>query len=613
MDLFRRKQKLVFMIVTPIIIIAFVFWGMLDFSTGASYADQEIARVDGKAIPFSEFDGFRRRIGAALGGAPLVFSGAPGMGGESEEVWKYVFTYALLQDAQRAGFRASDLQVGTYIENSPTIAGGAARGDRQALERAVNTLCNQMGISRQEFLRGVNEWLTIGNYLDADSNLSPVNDQTAFAFYALNKGECVIKRVRVNATDSIREEAAAAIRNRPPEELDQDIRDFVVAHADERRYRTPSAWRFSWILAPFVAETVIPEPTETELRSYYDAQRTQLFPDQTFDDAREAVLAAWRREEVENQTLRNFTVDFDPQLRDLAAGVDAEELIKLTPLVRHGATAGDTGPNLLSPDEILARLPEGSDPLFRSDLQSLDEAGNLSDQLRKERDAYFEEWRNGYLVAGRPLKSDKGYFRLRLLDYTPSEPAAIDDADGTIRPEIRELAIADLIQERVEQIVEERALELEGKLREMLTARHDGEAFDPEVASDFDALPTETVNYMDLDEAQYALGRLVVGDLMGPIPFADPETGAEGQELIVLVDRRVPGRAEFEAEEAGVLSGYRQVAQNNFRGNWDYQYTINGPVVVIQPSPTVMGLLADRFNRQEITINRQIFAEANEG
>lgn len=603
MELFRRKQKVIFWIVTLIIVPSFVLvWGVRGGGPGnSSLPDFEMGKVNGKSFTYNEYEAFSKRIQAALGGMHFQFTGAPGVNTPTEDLWKMFFTYALLQDAEKAGATASDLQIGTYLENQhPTLM--AHKGDRQALERAVNALCSQMQLSRQDFLRGVREWQTIANYLDADSNLAAVNESTIFTFYSLNKSEIGVKRVQVLETEDIKNQAKKDVMEKPAADLESDVRAYVSAHSTERRYRDPSTWRLSYLFIPNGPDTSVREPSDTDIQDFYDSNKTYLYSNKPLEEVRDQVKAAVRKTEIERQTLRNFQFDVDPQLR-AQTQLDPAELVKLTQLAKYGAVSGDTGSELLPPAEVIKKLPAGTDLVFRTLLEDMDDRFSPA-----EKATFLEQWKKGYILDTPPFKAETGYFRIRLIDYQPSTPSAVNDADGKIIPGIFETAVTDMVNERVSEIVSERAAEVEQKLRALMQAREKGEtAPDADMAAQFDALTTEYIPYMELDEPRFALGRLIVGDLLGPLPIDN------GREIVVLVERRIPDLKAYEAETAAVKSQLRQNVAGFYQGGIGFTYTVNGPSAVIQPSPTAMGALATRFNNGQIVINPELLRNENEG
>ena len=605
MDLFRRKQKLIFWIVTIIIVPSFVLvWGVSDFGRGRDNTNYEAGTIGGKSVSYAEFEAFQKRIRAAIGGVPLQFTNAPGAGSPSEELFKYMFAYSLLKDAEKADVTASDLQVGTYIENShPIITPAILPNDPLSKERAVDNLCRQMQVTRQEFIRGVREWQTIGNYLDADSNLSAVNNETVYVFYSLNKAECDVKRLRFLETEDIRNQAKAELMAKPEAELEREVREYIEGRPDDdARYRDPSLWRFSYLFIPFVSEDGVRQPTEAEIKERYDAGVATQYNNQPLAEVHDRIKAELVRAEVERQTQRNFTVDIDPQLRGKAAEMDPSELVKLTQLAKYGAVAADTGPEGLSPAEVAKNFPEGGEFLFTQYLEIVDTRAD------PERQQFIDDWKSGFNLVGRPFRSEKGLFRLRLLDYQPSTPAEINGPDGKVRPEMFELALSDLVGRRAAEMARDDALAMADKIRAYMAAKEQGEpAPDGELAEQFESLPTTTLTYLQITESNYDLLRLPIGDLLGPTDFVDSESGERGQELVVMVDRRIPPRSAFEAEPEDIKNRYRQIAHANFQGTYGFTYTVNGPVAIIQPSPTIMGGLADRYNKGQIRVNTALF------
>lgn len=613
MDLFRRKQKLIFWIVTIIIVPSFVLvWGVSGYEGATGAANFNVGTVDGKEIPYPEFEAFQKRLTAALGGMPLQVAGAPGAGTDAEGLYKYLFAYTILKDAEKAGFAASGLQVGTYLESGhPTLILSVNKADPGSKERAVDALCRQMQVSRAELLRGIREWLTIGNYLQADANLSAVNDETVYTFYSLNKAECVIKRVQFPQSPEQTVQAREEIMAKPAEELDAEIRDFAASRAGEPAYREPARWRFAWVMTPSVLPESVMQPSEEEIRARYEQGKSFLYNDAPLSDVRERIVSELLAEGVDRQTVRNFTVDVDPQLRGANQDLSLDELVKLTPLVKYSVTAGDTGEETLVVGELLKKLPAGADLSLQNLLAGID-----GQQDAAARDAIAADWKTGFNMMGRPFKAEGGFFRLRLLDYVPSVPAPIDDAEGNIRPEIREQALTDLIEEAAHELNRVKARDYEAKLRAHFIALEDGQPVpDAELAADFDKLPTETLTYLQITDSQYAIGRLPIGDMTPPRHYTTP-TGGNGEELIVMVDRRVPGRADYAAETEEAKTQVRALATLNYQGNFGFTAgtaaTGGLPGAVIQPSPAIMAGLADRFSKGLLGVNLELITP-NEG
>lgn len=606
MDLFRRNQKLVFWIVTIIIVPSFILvWGVSDIGRGGvnDTADFEIGVVDNKVIKYPEFESFQRRIRAATGNLPLQFPNIPGVDTPQEEFYKFLSLYSLLKDSEKAGIVVSDLQVGTYIERlHPVIRLAINPTDPQSRERAVDNFCRQMKITRAEFLRGVREWQGIVNYIEVDSNLLVPNKETAYSFYALNNAECVVKRIRFLESDAIRQQAKDEIMAKPKEELEDGARIYIAENSANPRYREPALWRFDWVLIPFVPENSVQQPTENEIRERYEAAKGTTYQGKSFDEAKDEVKNSLIQEEVDRQTLRNFTVDVDAQLRGPGVGMEASELVKLTPLVKYGAVAGNTGDEALAAAEIAARLPEGTEYNMARLLNDID-----GDQNTVMRQGMIDEWKNNFGLITRPFKSEKGYFRVRLKEYQPSSAAEIDTEDGAIKPEYYELALADIVGERTAEIVREQALEMEEKVRAHLRALEEGEEVpDPEMEREYDSMPTDVLAYSALSGPEFEIGRLPVGELLGPLPYADPQTNEQGQELVIMVQRLAPTWENFLEQPEQTQLQYRNQVAREFQGGTGFSYGIYGPTVIVQPGATVLGELLSRMYSGELRVSQSL-------
>ena len=608
MDLFRKNQKYVFYIVAAIIIPSFVLvWGVDRMGPGGEQSVFNVGTVNGKEIKSSEFGAFQKRIQAALGGLPLQFNRLPEAGSRAEELSAYLYAYAILQDAQKAGVTASELQVGTYLDNShPVISPEINKSDPESKNRAVDNFCRQMQISRADFLQGIRDWQTIGNYIDTDNRLMTVNDETVYAFYSLNKAEVVVKRMRFMENDDLRERAKAEIMAKPADELEREARNYAAGKSGEQRYRTPSKWRFTWILVPFVPASGV-QISDAEIERDYQEGRTYRYGNKPLAEVRDQIVADLTRQEVERQTRRNFTVDVDPQLRaqkDMAP----DDLIKLTQVAKHGVTIGDTGPEGLAPADIIKALPEGASLEFGSALEAIDSFAPAV------RESILKELGDGYNLAGPAYRSEIGLYRLHLAEYQPSSAAQLDGPDGKMVPALYETALSDMVGERAAEMALQEAADVEAKILAYTTARQKGEPQpDPEFAEQFENLPTNVIPYLQIADSSYGIGTLPIGDVMAPQLFVDPETGERGQELVAVVDRRVPSRASFDSEPEDVKNRYRQIALSNFRGGYGVTYTVNGPTAFINPSPSLMGGLLDRYYKGQIRVNMELLQGNGEG
>jgi hypothetical protein len=229
------------------------------------------------------------------------------------------------------------------------------------------------------------------------------------------------------------------------------------------------------------------------------------------------------------------------------------------------------------------------------------------------KNSILDDLRAGFNMADRPYRAEAGLFRIRLLDYEASTSASLDGEGGKMNPELFELALADMVGERATAMAREQAEATEAQVRELMLARENKEAApDAEFSAEFDAMPTDTVSYLNIADNNYAMGTLPIGDILGPHPYFDP-SGERGQELIVMVERHVPSRATFAAEPQDVKDNYRAIALNNYRGAYGVTFTQTGPTAFINPGPSLWGGLIDKLYKGEIRINPELTQTGNEG
>ena len=600
MDIFRRKQKWIFWIVTIIVVPSFVLvWGV----SGRSDSRQNyvIATVNGEKWSAYDYQQFQKRINAATGEYRFVVVGAP-----DDEVtgslWSHMWAYSLLLDAEKIGLAPAEKQVGTYIQRQHPVLRNAPPG---TIDAEVDNYCRRLQISRAEFLLGVRELLTVANYIGSDSATVAVSDDSAYGLYAQRRSQVRFKRFRTLETAAMADQAKKDILDLPPSELESRIRDHAARlAATDSRYREPARWKFAFALIPNVADVAPRNFSEDELRNFYQENRETLYQGQAFDQARTRIFADMAVREGERMTLRNLAVDVDPQLRDYP-DLTLEELGKLTPLVKNSVRTGVTADELLTADELVAGSLFDGETSFKTLLDMLD--GVDADS----RDPQIEQWRSGFDLGIRPIKVPQGYLRLRLLAYQPSRAAEIDDSDGTIRAGIRDLAVTDLVGERVAELAMGTAGETMEKLRAYYDAVAAGEKPGDEFARFVEAVPEEAIAYSQVnatDDGEFVM--LGVGDLQPPKPFTDIGSGAKGWEIRVVTGRHVPSRSAFDAEAPETRNGIRMELAQNIRGQIGLGFSTSGLMYQVRPTNAMWATFLERMRKDELTPNPEVFARS---
>ncbi len=557
MDMFRRKQKHIFWVITIVVIIAFVFWGNYRFGTHET-VNADIAVVNDKKVDLHEFQRFRSSLQAAAG-LPISVQGVPA----NETIpglWDYLWCYMVVDEANKAGIDITDTMIGTYIRYQHPIISQVVKDNPDKLDDAVKSICMQSQISRSDFIQGVRDFLAIQAYVDNDKASTAPDDSMAYLLYALLNADMDFKILHVQPNAAMTEQAKKEIMEKPAEELDAAIRARIADSAADPRYRQPAKWRFSYVILPFDAVDDVKPPTDEEVEAFYNSHKSDLYQDKTLDEVKPAVVAELEKMEQKRMAMRNLNFDIDSQLRDHGS-MEMSELAKLAKLVNHGVKTGDTGEKLLTAKELAASDAYGKSELLEVFLDDLDNISPASQKTAEQRQSVIDSWKSGFLLHEKPFETDMGLVRLRLVDYLPSQPLPVENADGAVNPQLYELALSDLVGARVAEMVNEKANNTVLDVTELLEARGKGETYEGEIAAEYDNLAPMTVAYRDLlgNPLLLGLGRMGVNEVRGPLGSA---YNPQGLEIDVLTERRVPSRAAFAAEPADVKKHYIDMVRN---------------------------------------------------
>lgn len=601
MDIIRKHQKWIFWIIAILVIFSMTWYMVPRDRADGGGGDYYVFEIDGKRVDYNDFSNMQKRITAAIGEQPFKVTVAY-PNDQIPYLWDYVWLSFIVSQAEKAGIVSSDAAVGTYLRSAHPRIQPIFQATPEKLEEAINNVCLRNQISKAEFMRGVREWLMISDYIELDNATFVPDMESAYTLYAFDKAEFAFKRVRIEPTDAIREQARKDVMEKPAEELERDVRDHIARAAMEPRYREPAKWRFGYIMVPFGTDTDIPAPSEEEITVQYDTYKSVNYDDKPLDEVRDQVVGDLAAAERERRALRNLTVDIDTQLRQ-HGGMDVAELGKLTQLVKYGVKTGVTGDEPLTAVEIATGSPISPLPALVERLTIFD---NISPELRNNE---VEMWKAGFLVDSNPMRTDEGLVRLKLLDYEPSAPVAIDDADGKIKPELFDLAVSDLVDIQVATLTHARAQETQQQLVSLVEARENGGEVDEETAALFDELPTETMNYRDMTANDAEFIRMGIGEVRGPLIVPTPRgapLGSNAWDVAVLTERRVPNRASFESEGEDVRTRYLNSLVTANQGQVGYTIAGGGLMQAVQPSQAMIVAFWDKYMKNRVSINPEL-------
>lgn len=584
MDIFRRKQKLIFWIVTIIIVPSFVLvWGV-GKSPFAGFVDPVVAKVGTHSITRSEFFALRQRLQMAAGEVPIVLPGLP-VPEDTADLFGMSCIYALLQQADQASVEAADLMVGTYLRyQHPQISQRWDGKTTASLDKAVSEFCLRNSVSVSDFVKGVREWLTLQRLLEDDGAAVAVSPDSAYLEYAKRKTEYVLKRLRVSRSPAFAQQAQQEFSAKSADEKAELARKHVSENQGNPKYREPATWRFQYALVPFESALPAGSLTDEMVQSYFNDYKDSKYRGMNFDDIKEQVRADALRDERDRMALRNVRIDLDPQLRKaVREGISIDDLSKQALLAKEGVRIGTTGDKPMTVEELSNLSIFGPNSNLAPFLNAID-MGNP-----ETRNPRIEQWKTAFDsdvwqgISGRNdsylVRGAEGYMRLRLLDYAESKPIAIT---GDLPPQILEAAIADLEALRVEELVAERLKEAEKEVMVAFESAGAAEGSKAKAQEILANIKPERYPYYALTYLAYmmnpgdqlkamaqakALSNLAVGDFMPPSPYFDMSTGETGQEVLVLVDRIVPSRQSFDEEAEAVRMDYVRQAIEERRGS----------------------------------------------
>ncbi len=572
---FRKRKQLIYWVTAIVVIPAFV---LVFGSTGYVLREQqrpnpEVARIGEESIPWEDFYGFQApgghgRLPAVLGGRGLRFHYPPnrvmailapdlqaGDPDQAELVYNRVCTVlalALLREAEKAGVDVSETEVNQFVHERPYFFGVQ---EGKPFEEAYKKYLKRVGLTSDEYLRGAREWLMIERYVQLTDQSLPASPSDAYVLYAREKTTCTYKKLVVRVTQAMREEAMDEIYGVTEENPEPDqklvnvaVEKFLAKHRDDRRFWSKPKWRFEWVLAPFDALPVSLDRGDVE--AFFQAHKDE-YEDKTLEDGSvfEEVQKRAKREKQRAIAARTLGEELATEVRD---AMKRDEKLALSDIQkrlgdRRGVETGVSHPEkLLATDELKLMEAEaiGASQELTGFLEDLDAMGDSED--RGERIARLQRH---FDTRKEPFACERGLFRIRLLEYRPSESRSLKDEDGNIDAQLRVLVVDALQQEKAAAAARDLAETYADKIRK-------GEI------EDFETLETGSKEYQELRPQlrEAALGEPEIFPLYG-----DEEV--TGYEILMLTDRSIPSRKSFADLPADDRQRYLRQATSLWQGN----------------------------------------------
>jgi len=583
----RKRKQMIYWITAILVIPSFILvWGVGGRSmSGQTHADPTVALIGGEEIGYGDFSQFQDasgagRLPAALGCQgvriqiePYLLRGVmPDVDAYSgRQQFDLVFgrvstalALAMLKQAERLGLDASDSEVSTYIHQRPQFFGIDPK-DQARFEKAYRAMLKSMRISNAEYIRGVREWLIIKKLVRVMDESVPVVPDDAYVHFAQERMRCTYQKLEVRVTQAMREQAfndLYGVKDGQPDEarINQAVEAFLAEHPKDRRFWAQPKWRLEGVLAPFDALPV--EVTTAQVKAHFEENKHQ-YKDKTLDEVFEKIQETLKKERQKENAQRTLRVDLMSFLRRRLAENAAVTLADVdTELVKQGVKTGTSGEKAVGTDTLKLAPEIGDSADLLSFLKQIDEMEDV-----KGRDEAIQRLQKHFDDRQEPFACKAGLFRIRLLEYTPSEPRPLRDAKGAVDAQLRVLVADELHEQAASKAARTVAEECAAKLK-------DGET------QAFDALASETKSYR---ETRQGLRDVQIGDPQIFPLYGDGKI--TGYEVLMLTQREAPGREAFDALAPDERARYLEQAAWRWQGTlmepWGRPYAmiIPGPVL----------------------------------
>ncbi|MBN2711406.1 MAG: SurA N-terminal domain-containing protein [Planctomycetes bacterium] len=580
---FRKRQKIIYWVVAIIIIPSFTLvWGVgrkaQDVNSGG-----DRAIVYGETVSNHDFAQFSDRLKAAVGNPGIGgMSGVQFMlpqGGSLPPEISNLFAMATLAKAEEAGIGVSMEEIGSFIRKDRRFV--KFEGDEEGLKKAIDRMLDEYRLNRAQYIKGVEEWLKIKRYVQAMDKTPIATEQTAFARYQAEKAKFTYKELTVHITEKMSQQASDNIlgitKENPTgdEELFlRNAQDFLTnaQKENDRRFWTKAKWRFEYVLAPFDS-LKDPKITEAELDEYYKMNKAS-FGEKTFEEAKDQVLEKVIREKQQDFASSTLSRgDFEEYIRNCIVNntpPSLKDIVNLDGLKRRNIIVGVSGDKPLTTDNLETIKEIGPSRSLVNFLNSLDRMGE-----GKEREDKIQKLKELFDNQNPLLESDKGCFRIRLLDYIPGKPSTLKGEDGKIDGVLRSMILLELQKKE-----EMRLAKIEAEKYSALVEKGEIEDFK-------DQITTSTVDYYKLP---YVLRE---ASLFKPV-LQDSDKGCD---ILVLTKRELPTLAEYEAEKGKDIKTDISMVQSQMRG---YDFFLN--MGIVHTGARLATMLTDDWQEKKIAL-----------
>lgn len=554
LELFRQKKQTIYWIVAIVVIPSFIFaWGM-GSSMQPSRGNAVRAVIDGTEYTTADFDAFYRRLSTVLGKNPTWVLYGQRIGTEHS----ILLCLAALEEARRAGIEVTDAEVGTFVNRSGFLA-GVDTSDKAARDKAYREFLQRASISHSDFMTGVRDWLAMVKWISLTDTLPLATPQSAYIEYVRRMARFDYVSLDLHIDDATKDKAMdelLGVSEEKPEGdvevLNAKVEQYLMDHQENRALWSDAEWRFEYLLAPFAFHT--PEVDEETLKANFEANKSQ-FEGKAFEEVRGEVQERVIQEMQKRFAESTITVELENELLQAIATDQGslESILQSERLVQKRGLVGGVSGDSLQPTSAFESMDALGDCLpLKMFLQQLDQS---PPEAREEEVArlmrFFDDNKP-------PLECEKGYVRIRLLDYVPAKPQSLRDAEGNVNKQLRNKVVKLMQDERATELAKETAEEMGEKL-----VNAGREAFGEqlkELSAGYDQLPNPLYG-ASLNEPEY-------------------QRTADGWRILMLTARHLPPYGEYAAGGAQMQEQDLFAMEQRLRGRHmllSYGFIVPGP------------------------------------
>lgn len=629
---FRDKQKLIYWIISPIVILSFVLLGFTGVFEQGGAGSAPVGRYFGKSCSYNDFYAFHRDL-SNLFVYQRTFIGEIDRFGRFRQVFNEpqsaFVMMALAEDARRHGVEVTDAEVGTFLRHQIQYTGNDPKEFRDRLERAIVTPSRRFS-NVFEYQSAARENLLARKFLALIDDSIIVPETFAEIRTAQERATYSFKRAFV---PSASQAAAAAeeIGKLPPAELRAKAEGFIRQNqVPEKRDQYSYLWEeprwvLEYVFVPFEVPSREPKITEEKVKNHYEAHKNDYKNEKgevmELAAVREKVEADIRRRERDQNAMNTIKGELDAFIRRREKNVvEQDELVPVTlaelnsdpRLASLALKAGDTGAKERTIKEIFADAAlkdfamsanYAFGELDRQALRKMDAAaakarqqkGATEKTVSEARQQALEDFLSVYRktfhghsivsdMAETPLRGESGLLKFRVVKYVPGNPRHLEApnaAEDKLLAEVKRALTDELTQAKARQAAEAVQAALKEKRAPAGVEVKDVEA-----------------TIFSMSPAQGEMLSASVGDVSAPALVHVPEAGYEVWQLTGV---KIPADAEIAADAARARAGLNFA----FRSGMPYApEAVASPWIII--GMRARSYLQTRLASQEIVLGQAL-------